>query len=198
MKVNVINLKSRPDRLSDITTICKREGLEIAIHEATNGQTKYLKEFDTKRMRGHAGCHNSHVTLLKKIKGTSPYHIILEDDAELIHGFKQKAEHYLSKLDEWTMLYIGGNLNVYDDATEPYNEHFNLAKKVMATHAYIVNDSQIDEILKVIETRIYKIDVMYMDLQQSKDVHITKECLSWQRQTFSDISFQVLNMDTRY
>jgi len=196
MIVHIINLPHRTDRLTYISKVCKREGLEPSIHEATNGQQKYASEFTNKRMRGHAGCHNSHVTLLQKIKGTADYHIILEDDVELIPNFKSKVEQYITH--DYDMLYLGGNLKVYDNPIEPFNNEFDIARKVMTTHAYIVKDSSIDSILEIITKRVHKIDVMFMDVQQQMNALITKECLAWQRETFSDIGFKVLDVNTRY
>jgi GR25 family glycosyltransferase involved in LPS biosynthesis len=199
MKVSVINLKNRKDRLDFVSGACKREGLEMSVHEATNGQVVYFNDFDTKRMRGHAGCHHSHVSLLQKLKGTAKYHIILEDDVDLISDFKQKVLNLTSKLpNDWNMLYIGGNLNVYKNPIEPFNEFFNIAKQVLATHAYIVNDSKIDEILSVINSRVYKIDIMFIEYQKNNQVFISKECLAWQGETFSDIVFTTIDSNTRY
>jgi GR25 family glycosyltransferase involved in LPS biosynthesis len=200
MTVHVINLKSRKDRLEHIKKVCDRESLRLSVHEATNGQQYYAKQFPNKRARGHAGCHHSHVTLLKKLRGTADYHVILEDDVELIEGFKDKVERLIYELssDDWFMLYLGGNLNVYENPVERCDEHFNYAKKVMGTHAYVVNDAHIDDILEVITERVHKVDVMFMGLQQKVDVLISKECLAWQRETFSDIGFSVLNVNTKY
>lgn len=196
MIVHVINLPHRTDRLEYVKKVCEREGLQLSIHEATNGQRKYVTQFTNKRMRGHAGCHHSHVTLLQKIRGTADYHIILEDDVELTPNFKSKVEKYIRQ--DFDMLYLGGNLTVYENPTEPYNDQFDIARKVMATHAYIVRDSSIDLILEVITKRVHKIDVMFMDVQQQMNALITKECLAWQRETFSDIGFKTLNTNTKY
>ena len=196
MIVHVINLPHRKDRLDYVKKVCKREGLELQRHEATNGQKVFASQFPNKRMRGHAGCHNSHVTLLQKIKGTADYHIILEDDVELTPNFKSKVEKYITT--DFDMLYLGGNLNVYDNPIEPFNDQFDIARKVMATHAYVVNDSSIDSILEIITKRVHKIDVMFMDVQQQMNALITKECLAWQRETFSDIGFKTLDVNTKY
>jgi GR25 family glycosyltransferase involved in LPS biosynthesis len=199
MIAHVINLKHREDRLQYSQELLQREGLQMIVHEATNGQVEYLEMFDSKRMRGHAGCHNSHITLLEKIKGTAKHHLILEDDCELINGFKDKAQGYIDMMpNDFSVLYLGGNIGVFNKAIEPLNKHFSLAKKVMATHAYVVNDSQIDFILSILKRRVYKIDMMFMEVQQAVDVYITNECLAWQRETFSDIGFDVLKVKTKY
>jgi len=199
MKANVINLEHRKDRLDHIKDVLNREKIEISIHKATNGQEKFFDMFKNKRMKAHAGCYDSHVTLLEKVKGTADYHLILEDDCELIDGFKNKVIRYIELLPKnYTMLYLGGSLNVFKNSIELLNQHFSLAKKVMATHAYLVNDLQIDFILSILKKRIYKIDIMFMDIQQSVDVYITNECLAWQRETYSDIIFDVMKTNTKY
>jgi GR25 family glycosyltransferase involved in LPS biosynthesis len=118
MKANVINLMHRTDRLKEIQSECTREVLELVRHNGVNGQDVFFKQFTNKRMRGHAGCWQSHVNLLNKVKGTSEYHLVIEDDADTyVMGFKEKALSYISQLPEdCGLCYFGGSVNLTENA----------------------------------------------------------------------------------
>jgi GR25 family glycosyltransferase involved in LPS biosynthesis len=199
MKANVINLMHRTDRLKEIQSECTREQLELIKHNGVNGQDVFFKQFSNKRMRGHAGCWQSHVNLLNKVKGTSEYHLVIEDDAVLCEGFKSKALSYISQLPEdCGLCYFGGSVNLTYNARTEYNETFNQALNVLATHCYLVKDSHIDLLLEVLNTRVYKVDVLFTEYQSAHLTLISKECLSWQRESFSDIVFEHTNYKTKY
>ena len=199
MIANIINLERRSDRLKQINNECVREGLYLVRHEAVDGQKEFFTRIDTKRMRGHAGCQQSHINLLKRIKGTQEYHLILEDDAELIGDFKIELENTLDKLPkDWTMCYLGGNTYLYENSIEDSDEYFYRALRVMATHCYLVKDDAIDNILNVLESRYHKVDVVLMDYQLNNIVYMSKKCLSWQRESMSDIVFKKTISSPKY
>jgi GR25 family glycosyltransferase involved in LPS biosynthesis len=199
MKAHVINLKHRRDRLTQIKNQCEKESLDFVRHEAVNGQKQFFDVIPSKRMRGHAGCQQSHMNLLSSVKGSSDWHLILEDDAVLIEGFKDKAKHIIDTLPkDAQMCYLGGNTYLYDDSIEDYNEELVRAFKVMATHCYIIKDSAIDSMLEVLNRRYHKVDVCMMDFQLENVVYMTKECLSWQRESMSDIVFKTTISSPKY
>lgn len=199
MKANVINLAHRTDRLIQIQNECNREGLELIRHEGVNGQVVFANEFSNKRMRGHAGCWKSHVDILKNIKGKSDYHLVLEDDAVLCDGFKDKLLSYIDKIPEdCGLCYFGGSVNLVENSISDYNDLFSQALKVYSTHCYLIKDSHIDNLLEILNTRIYKVDVLFTEYQAKYLTLISKECLSWQRESFSDISFDVLKYNNKY
>jgi GR25 family glycosyltransferase involved in LPS biosynthesis len=198
MKANVINLNYRKDRLKEIQAECSREGLQLVRHEGVNGQKVFFDSFKNKRMRGQAGCWQSHVNLLNKVKGTSEWHLVLEDDEILCDGFKSKVEFYVSKLPtDCGLVYFGGTLN-QGEPIEPYNDLFNQAKYVLGTHCYLIKDTHIDKMLEVLNTRIYKVDVLFTEYQNKYLTLISKECLAWQRPSYSDITFINTNYNTKY
>jgi GR25 family glycosyltransferase involved in LPS biosynthesis len=199
MKANVINLIHRTDRLKEIQAEFTREGLELVRHDGVNGQSVFFNAFKNKRMRGHAGCWQSHVNLLNKVKGTANYHLVIEDDAVLCNGFKEKALYYINQLPEdCGLCYFGGSININKNSILYYNDSFNQALKVLATHCYVIKDSHIDLLLKVLNTRIYKVDVLFTEYQNTNLTLISKNCLSWQRESFSDIGFEILKYNTKY
>jgi GR25 family glycosyltransferase involved in LPS biosynthesis len=199
MKANIINLKHRTDRLKEIQSECEREGLELVRHNGVNGQDVFFKQFTNKRMRGHAGCWQSHVNLLNKVKGTAEYHLVIEDDAILCDGFKEKALSYINQLpNDCGLCYLGGSIDLYDNSIRDYNDSFNQALKVLATHCYVIKDSHIDLLLEVLNTRIYKVDVLFTEYQNTNLTLISKECLAWQRESFSDIGFKSFTHNTKY
>lgn len=199
MIANVINMNHRTDRLEEIQAECDREGLELVRHEGVNGQEVFFEQFDTKRMRGHAGCWQSHVNVLNAVKGTARFHLILEDDAVLVIGFRNTILGQISCLPmDWSLVYFGGNIKLTKDAVIPYNYEFNQAKNVLATHCYVIRDTAIDELLEVLNTRIYKVDVLFTEYQKKHKTLISKKCLAYQRESFSDIGFEMFKFDTRY
>jgi len=199
MIAHVINMNHRADRLQEILTECIHTELELVRHEGVNGQEHFIEQFTTKRMRGHAGCWQSHVNVLNAVKGTGEYHLILEDDAVLIDGFKDKVKAYMNELPvNCGLVYFGGNLNVIKKAVIDYNDSFFQAFNVLATHCYVIRDSHIDALLEVLNTRIYKVDVLFTEYQNKHLSLMSKECLSWQRESLSDISFKMFKLNTRY
>lgn len=199
MIANIINLERRPDRKEEMIQECESKGLNPVFHIAIDGQKDFFGKIHTRRMRGHAGCQQSHINLLKRIKGTQDYHLILEDDAVLTDGFKLELDNVLNKLpNDWTMCYLGGNTYLYENSVEDFDEYFYRALRVMATHCYLVKDECIDNILNVLESRYHKVDVMLMEYQLNNVVYLTKKCLSWQRESMSDIVFKKTISSPKY
>lgn len=194
MKANVINLAHRPDRMCEIEMECSREGLDVIRHEAVNG-VKLFPDAD-KKLKGHFGCLHSHINLLKKVKGSNEYHLILEDDAILIEGFEKKIFNLITL--DFDLLYLGGNVFSFENATETFDDKLNIAKNVLCTHAYIIKDESINGLLEVLESRNYKVDVLFTEYQKNHNCFITKECLSWQRESYSDIIFNKMTTNLKY
>jgi GR25 family glycosyltransferase involved in LPS biosynthesis len=194
MKAHIINLPSRLDRRDKMIEVCKREELEYEFHDAINGQRVFFGSAPNKRLRGHFGCLQSHRNLLWEIKGTAKYHLVLEDDAELTEGFLDKVAELVIPCD-YDILYLGGNS---DKVTVPLNESVSIAKNVLTTHAYIVKDKAIDGLLKVLNSRLWKVDVLFTEFQESNLCLISNECLAWQRDSYSNISFDNEPRNTKY
>ena len=94
--IQVINLVTRPDRLSVISADLHKAGLSFETQVAVDGQTvqsafKFLS-------KGEIGCFKSHVNSMRRqVEAGAPFCLILEDDAALSPVVNQK---YLSEMTE--------------------------------------------------------------------------------------------------
>jgi GR25 family glycosyltransferase involved in LPS biosynthesis len=79
MLIQVINLKRRPDRLSQVSAELQRSGLSFEIQVAVDGQLETLdSEFISK---GAIGCWKSHINSMRRlVEANDSYGLILEDD----------------------------------------------------------------------------------------------------------------------
>ena len=80
--IQVINLATRPDRLTLISSDLKKAGLSFETQVAVDGQTV---EIDSKFLsKGEIGCFKSHVNSMRRqVEAGAPFSLILEDDAAL-------------------------------------------------------------------------------------------------------------------
>ena len=94
--IQVINLVTRPDRLSLISADLHKAGLSFETQVAVDGQTvesaiKFLS-------KGEIGCFKSHVNSMRRqVEAGAPFCLILEDDAALSPVVNQK---YLLEMTE--------------------------------------------------------------------------------------------------
>ena len=199
MKANIINLEHRQDRLNEIKIECKREGLEVIRHDGVNGQVAFFKEADNRRMRGHYGCLQSFRNVLKSVKGSADYHLIMEDDVILTDGFVESVRLHMEEAPEdMKILYLGGHLHTLENATEDYNELFYRAKNVLGLYCWIIKDEYVDNLLSVFESRLWKADILAIEFQQLGGCYMTKKCHAWIRESYSDILHKFNNPNLKY
>lgn len=199
MKAHIINLERRIDRKASQIAECKRVGIEPIIHKAVDGQREFFKMATTRRMRGHFGCLQSHRNVLRAIKGTSNYHLIVEDDVLFIDDVVESIQNHIKQLpEEWTMCYFGGHIHTMENAIEDFNGSFWYARNVLGLYCYVVKDEAIDDILETFESRLWKADMVAIDYQQKRDVYITKKCHAWVKEDYSDICHEVITPNLKY
>jgi GR25 family glycosyltransferase involved in LPS biosynthesis len=138
------------------------------------------------------GCWDSHRRLFNKIKEENiEYTLIMEDDVDLVENFQERLNDVISELpDDWDLLYLGG-WNVGDIIK--YSDKLNLAKKVYTTHAFIVRQKFVDTVIKGINERQWKVDVLISDILPLGNCFICNPTLAWQREGFSDIENRETN-----
>jgi GR25 family glycosyltransferase involved in LPS biosynthesis len=199
MNVNVINLDHRTDRLAEMYLEFEKHKLELVRHQGVNGLNVFIKEAKNKRMRGHFGCLQSFRNLLKNIKGTSEYHIIMEDDVILIDDFKDSVLNHIKQAPkDWDMIYFGGHIKTLENAIEEYDDLFWKAKNVLGLYCWVIKDSSIDGLLNIFNSRLWKADILAIEYQNIAKVYITKKCHAWIRESFSDISQDVISPQLKY
>ena len=190
MKAHIINLPHRTDRKEAMIEQCQRLGIKPIFFEATNGKEAFPDE-PRDLMKGHFGCLDSHKRLLSSIYGTAAHHVIFEDDAvlsDLVPAFIS-----VRPPSSYDLIFMGGNTFQMENAVSPWNELFNRAHNVLCTHAYIIQDSAIPKLLEVLNSRQWKVDILFTEFQKIANCYITKECLSWQSVSHSDITGKVLD-----
>lgn len=188
----VINLAHRTDRLSNITEQCEKNNLKLHRIEAVNGKEFYSGE--TKKKQGLYGCYQSHLKTLKMLLDVpGNYFLIVEDDCIFEEDFRQKLLNYYHQLPPtWDMLYLGGSIRV-ENSIEPFSVNLSRAKNVHCTHAYVIKKESIPGLIKVVESRQWKIDVLYCEYQKTHSCFITVPELAWQQAGFSDVECRMTN-----
>lgn len=182
----IINLAHRTDRLKSITEQCEKNDLTMNIVTAVNGHDAFPDE--PKRKRGFLGCYISHWNTLKILQDTEgDYFLIAEDDCIFEDGFRNKLREYYEQLpDNWDMLYLGGSINT-PGSFEEFSVNLCRARNVYCTHAYIIRKESIPGLIEHVESRKWKIDILYAEYQKTHNCFITVPELAWQQAGFSDV-----------
>lgn len=165
MEVYVIHCKQHTERLINIQKHLKINFPDLKIWDGTyidhdvpeiekelqhhNSELK-LKNKNSFKTIGEIGCYLSHHNLLKHIlknKHAAKYTLILEDDCVLVDNVFQKLQEKIEKTN-FDILYLGlNNTNkgrcIIDDIYS-----INKQKDVLGTHAYVINNTQINKIYK--------------------------------------------------
>lgn len=198
MQVYVINLKHRKDRLQHITKECNKVKLDFKLFEAINGREKY-PNVEGKIMKGALGCYESHLEVLKLALQGEGHALILEDDCVFGDNFWENFTKRLCELPkDWDLFFLGGSL-LWDNAIKDYSDHLKIANNVLCTQSYLVNINSIEKLIKHLEKRAYKVDVLYTEFQKENNCFISYPELTWQKAGYSDlVQMETDNQHLRY
>lgn len=185
-KAYVINLKRRTDRLIHITAECKKFGIEMVLVEAIDGKVAFPEE--TRGIWQAAyGCQASHLKALKLIRESGETGLILEDDCVFSDDLYDRYLDTIMDLPkDWDMFFLGGSL-LWDNAIERYTAPLKRARNVLCTHSYFINKHSVDGLIKKIEEKQGKIDVIYTEYQKTNNCFIAYPELTWQLKGYSDL-----------
>jgi glycosyl transferase family 25 len=194
-KIVYINLDSRPDRDSQITSEFKR--LKIP-------ENKILRFSGIQNKIGHIGCYSSHINVMQlAIKNNWKNCLVLEDDFKFIDDIElidQIFTYFFNNFDNnyWDILNLArGYYQNIKDIGIPYIQK---VCDVSTTSGFLANNKIYKELLSnLIEgLSIYKqdptkeyysaIDRNWTRLLYYKNWFITYPSLGYQRESFSDIS----------
>ena len=139
-------------------------------------------------VKAQRACALSHKEAVRKAKENGWKNVLIfEDDCIFIDDIKSelvKIEDFISKNDNWDMIFLGVSLNF---APEPYNDTFYRLRGNFATaHSYIVNSRFYDEILNFSFNEHLTNDTYYRFKSNTHEVLLTKKMLTTQRDGFSD------------
>ncbi len=183
----VINLSHRNDRRQHIVRQFMNMGIDDYFFvEGVNGKKKFP---DVKRanLQGHFGCLESHKKVLNMFT-TLEYEwcIVMEDDCVLDREWTTAILNDVPS--DVELVYFGGNKTLSKKPIEPFNEKFDKAIEVYCTHAYAIRKASIPALLNVLNSRMWKVDVLFTEFQQSHKCLITRKCYAWQLNSLSDIT----------
>ncbi len=195
MNAHIINLKHRTDRRANMQAQCERLGLNPIFFDAVNGHEKYPDE-PRPLMRGHYGCLDSHKMVLefifKNCYHPYEYSLVLEDDCLLVDDFTKRLNAKLiMEFSDPDLVFIGGNIHQMTEAVIDRDGDFYKANNVLCTHAYLIKHGSIPKLLTVLNSRQWKVDILFTEFQKIANCLITKECLAWQDVSHSDITGRV-------
>jgi len=71
-----------------------------------------------------------------------------------------------------------------------HSQNVNVARHILCTHAYIVRDKFIPTLLNQINTRVWKVDVLFSEALEKGKCYIASPTLAWQSEGYSDIRQQ--------
>jgi GR25 family glycosyltransferase involved in LPS biosynthesis len=184
IKIYVINLDKRPDRLSSLNIPLKWERFV-----ATDGDIFINNK---PKERGWRGCYDSHVRLMEQITNSEDgLYLIFEDDVELCDNFNDRLLTLLKSLPEdWELLFLGGHNR---GVKIKYNEFLNLANDVVCMHAFLFKHNISEKLLNKFKSRVYKVDVLLCELLPTLNSYICSPTIAWQKAGYSNIEYIVTN-----
>jgi GR25 family glycosyltransferase involved in LPS biosynthesis len=184
-EIYCINLDERKDRWNN----AQAEFLKIKLNQ--------VKRFSAiKDTKGAIGCRKSHIEIIKLAKKNNFKNVfIFEDDISFVDKDIDKIHHGINQLRkiEWDLFYLGATFK--PDITKFTRISDNLIKTnfAYATHAYAINSSIFDLILKN-ENKIGKIDVFYSnDIIPSVNTVVLDPIVAVQSPGYSNILNRAVN-----
>jgi len=196
-EVFVINLKRRPDRLSEIKEELARVGIKYTVAEAVDGN-ELKEEYTLPKIEhfsyGDLGCILSHLHLVSyAYRNKLKSYFVFEDDAVLRPNFNKEFEVFLSQLPEnWDGIYFGGN---HMGGTTDINSNVAKIHNTYTTHAFGVKSNMYEKMVEVWQDRTRHIDVSLSSLHKDHNFYVSKPHLAWQRDGFSDIQNKYQSYD---
>jgi len=187
---NVITL-SNPERLLNIKEQESILNIKMNKFNAINGrqlnQDELVKnkildinfKLDVNKRANEIGCYQSHLNLLKSLKNTnSKYHIILEDDFNLVSGtnFMETVNLIISQtiIYSFDIIFLGWN-NENKSSYEYFSPNlywFNNVNNFYGAYGYLVNSNSLDKIINLISFIDMPIDNKYKILYLEKKLNI--------------------------
>lgn len=181
IKIYVVNLKRRPDRLEKFYKTCSFPKEKIHVVYGFDG-TNYENELDDEKkiyntlssslMPGEKGCFISHIRIFKDIVANKiPFAMIFEDDGVFCDDFKNKLEMCIHEMPPSTqILYFGGRFTpdfkmqpgtfipitehiVAHSSVDWYNRDFQNHDR--CTFGYIISSSLAQYFINYFESNIY-------------------------------------------
>ena len=187
--IYVITLKSE-DRIKNIKEQQKKIDKPIQLFDAVNGNNLDLTKYDNiqidafnndkNQYKREIGCYLSHYNIYKKCKKTG-YTIVFEDDFLIdVENLIEKVNKSIEKLNnsntDFDIMYLGNHswnqshgILIVDDLYKVGN-----GEGLGGTHAYVINNKNIDKIIKETSNIDRQIDVKIQFLADQNKLTVIK------------------------
>jgi len=179
-----INLDHRPEKWSSVGMEFSKHGMNVDRFSAVDGNTIT----DGHILKGGAlGCTLSHNNIIRHASDNGIRSVfILEDDVVFDDDINVNFTEWVTEVpNDWDMLYFGGNHNTHK--TEKISPHLIKITNTYTAHAYALNETVYDLILKRLENMNLIVDVIYSEIQKQCNAYCFSPRLAWQAPGYSDI-----------
>jgi len=190
-----INLPSRNDRNDLFLERAKDLGIPAERFEGIIPDGDYVKplydgHIDPTRTQ-KIGCTLSHQAVVRKAKEKGYENVLIfEDDCVFLDGFTDKLKACVQELIDfkWDLFYLGGEPNNYMHQVSRNLYTMQERGGIYATHAYAVNNTFYEQMLKVEANNVSVIDIYLLNLpNELRKLYASSELLAVQDETYSDI-----------
>lgn len=177
-KERMVNIKNQETKIKNKINIFDGvNGLKLDINKLIKNDI-LDKNHELSKNINHAkreiGCYLSHYNIYKKIKKENKkgYTIIFEDDFIVkSSNFKDDIRKSIDKLNnksiDFDFLYLGSNQINYGENIIDKLYYVNPKQNLYGTHAYVINNKNIDKIIDNIKIIKNPIDVIIQDLSKN-------------------------------
>ena len=163
--IHYINLDKRTDRREYSEKTFKKLKIKAKRFSAIKGK---------KGKEARIACKNSHLSIIKESSKNKENNVlILEDDCLFVNGF----EKYLTifrEIKSWDMIFLG---HCFSSKKDKIQDNLFTMNKIFCTHAYAVNSTGYNKLIKHLENSQQAIDHIYNSLLNS-DMKIYAICPS--------------------
>ena len=177
-KERIQNIKNQESKINNKINIFDGvNGLKLDINELIKNnildKNHKLSE-NINHSKREIGCYLSHYNIYKKIKKDNKkgYTIIFEDDfivnsPNLKDDIRKSIDKLNRKSIDFDFLFLGSNQINYGENIIDNLYYVNPKQNLYGTHAYVINNKNIDKIIDKIKIIKHQIDIIIQDLSKN-------------------------------
>ena len=160
-----INLDKRKDRMEYSEKNFKKLNIQAKRFSAIYG---------ARGKEARMACKNSHLSIIKQSRKNKDKNVlILEDDCLFVNNFEKHLEAF-NTIKDWDMIFLG---HCFSSKKAKVQSNLFTMNKIFCTHAYAVNCTGYNKLIKYLENSEQAIDHIYNSLLDS-DIKIYAICPS--------------------
>jgi GR25 family glycosyltransferase involved in LPS biosynthesis len=194
--IYVINLKERTDRKLHILKELNKIGCNnFFLIEGIDGNKI---NNNSKLKNGMFGLVKTYLNIFDEWNKTPQEDIlIIEDDCVFVENFNPKLKNYLNNVpNNWDMLYFGANHNYHIGMkTQDINNKCIKLNNSYSAHCILLKNYVFIDLINNIKNFSIENDVMLANLQKKYNAYSSKEPLTSQLQSYSNIENKFVNYD---